>query len=50
MPIIFPDGHGVPMPRIADLPPEMARVVESFRQTPAGDFAQRMYREHRRAE
>jgi glutathione S-transferase len=50
MPIIFPDGHAVPMPRIDELPSEMARVVESFRQTPAGDFARRMYREHRRAE
>jgi glutathione S-transferase len=49
MPIIFPDGHGVPMPRIEELPAEMAFVIESFRRMPAGDFAQRMYRQHRRA-
>ncbi|HET6283251.1 MAG TPA: glutathione S-transferase, partial [Polyangia bacterium] len=48
MPMIFPDGYGVPMPRLAELPAEMVRIIESFRQTPAGDFAQRMYREHRR--
>jgi glutathione S-transferase len=47
-PVLFPDETGASMPAIGDLPPEMARAVDAFRRTPAGAFALRLYREHRR--
>ncbi|HEY2903376.1 MAG TPA: glutathione S-transferase family protein [Polyangia bacterium] len=49
VPVLFPDEGGASMPAVGDLPSEMARAVDAFRRTPAGAFALRIYREHRRS-
>jgi glutathione S-transferase len=46
-PVLLPRGYGAPLPSLADLPDGMLRVVEEMRDSPAGEFAMRMYRDHR---
>ncbi len=46
-PVIAPPEYGFPLPMDA-APPALRAEVESFRARPAGAFALRMYREHRR--
>jgi glutathione S-transferase len=47
-PAICPPEYGVPLPRLEDLPPGAAALVRSVRDTPAGAFCLRMYRDERR--
>ncbi|MDQ2920654.1 MAG: hypothetical protein M3R52_03410 [Acidobacteriota bacterium] len=46
-PIVWPDEYGGKLPPLADTPPEVQRVVGEMREHPAGQFALRVYREHR---
>jgi glutathione S-transferase len=47
-PVLVPDGYGVPLPSVEELPAPMAAVVEELREHAAGAHALRMYREQRR--
>lgn len=47
-PMLMPPEYGVPLPQPDELPPTMAATVEEHREHPAGAFALKMYREHRR--
>jgi glutathione S-transferase len=46
-PLILPQGYGSPLPRLDELPAELLALVEDLRATPAGEFALRVYRDHR---
>ncbi len=46
-PVILPRGYGAPLPALSDLPADFLALVEEFRTSPAGAFAQRMYRDCR---
>jgi glutathione S-transferase len=46
-PVILPRGYGSPLPSLDELPGELLALVEDLRATPAGEFALRMYRDHR---
>jgi len=46
-PVILPRGYAGPLPALSDLPPAFLTLVDEFRTSPAGAFAQRMYRDHR---
>lgn len=48
-PVLLPPDHGAGMPRLEQVPPEMAGPVERWRARPAGAFALRVYREDRRS-
>lgn len=47
-PLLCPPEHPVPIPPLSAFPPEIRADVETFRATPAGAFALRLYREERR--
>jgi glutathione S-transferase len=47
-PAVVPPEYGAAMPSPGELPEPMRRTVEVFRNTPAGAFALRIYRDHRR--
>jgi glutathione S-transferase len=47
-PALFPAEAGAAMPALDELPPAMGRAVDALRASPAGQFALRMYRQHRR--
>lgn len=47
-PMVLPPEYGTPLPSLAALPPALQREIEALRQTPAGQFILRMYREERR--
>ena len=46
--VVVPEGYGVELPQPPDLPPGIRALVEGFREHPAGAFALRVFREHRR--
>lgn len=46
-PVLLPRGYGAPLPSLADLPNDMLDVVEEMRSSVPGEFAMRMYRDHR---
>ncbi len=46
-PVVLPRDYGAPLPSLTDLSPELLALIEEFRTSPAGAFAQRMYRDHR---
>lgn len=46
-PVILPDEHPIRGQASVEPPPALLRETETFRQTPAGKFVSRMYREHR---
>ena len=48
-PVLLPDGHPVIRTAWARVPPAMQAEITAFRETPAGEFALRLYREERRA-
>ncbi len=48
-PVIFPPEHERHFPSLADVPPSARADVERLRARPAGRFALRLYRDHRRA-
>jgi len=46
-PTIWPDNYGGPLPPLADTPAPIQQLVQETRARPAGEFAMRIYREHR---
>jgi len=46
---VLPPGYGTPLPQPDELPEPVARDVRTFREHPAGAFALRLFRDHRRA-
>ena len=46
--VVTPPEYGVPLPQPDELPEPMASNVRELREHPAGEFALRMFREHRR--
>jgi glutathione S-transferase len=46
-PVLLPPTYGAPLPRPQDLPAEAATLIEAWQAHPAGQFALRLYREHR---
>ena len=46
-PVLLPRGYGAPLPSLVDLPDDMLKVVEEMRSSAPGQFAMRMYRDHR---
>ncbi len=46
-PVLLPRGYGAPLPSLVDLPNDMLEVVEEMRGSAPGQFAMRMYRDHR---
>jgi len=47
-PCVLAPNYGLGMAEMGELPEEMQRAIEAMRKTPAGDFALRIYRDHRR--
>lgn len=47
--VLWPAEYGVPLPPLEGLPPAFKQQVLAWRQTPAGQFALRLYAEERRA-
>jgi glutathione S-transferase len=48
--VLIPEGYGVALPGLDQLPHPMREQVRQWREHPAGQYAARMYREHRRAD
>lgn len=46
-PVLLPLEYGAPLPSLAELPVDVMTMIQDFRETRAGAFALRMYREHR---
>jgi glutathione S-transferase len=46
-PLVLPPEYGAPMPTLAEMPPVLQSAVAEMRAHPAGEFALRIYREHR---
>jgi glutathione S-transferase len=46
-PAVWPDQYGGAIPALADAPPELQELVRECRDRPAGEFALRIYRDHR---
>jgi|SRR5215471_157825 len=46
-PLVLPDGYGGPLPTFDQMPDVMQAAIRATRQRPAGQFALRIYREHR---
>jgi glutathione S-transferase len=46
-PILWPEGYGVPLPPLHSIPPELMALVRELRDTPAGAFGLRLYRDDR---
>jgi glutathione S-transferase len=49
-PIVLPDTYGGPLPTMAEMPQPVRDAVTEVRQHPAGQFALRIYRDHRAGE
>jgi len=46
-PILLPPEYGIRLPTLEQAPPEARAEIERFRRHPAGQFALRLFREHR---
>jgi glutathione S-transferase len=46
-PCVAPEGYPVPLPALSRIPDEPRALIRSFRETPAGAFALRLYRDER---
>jgi glutathione S-transferase len=46
-PVVLPGEYGGPIPSLPEMPPAVQAVVAEMRQRPAGQFALRIYKEHR---
>lgn len=46
-PAVWPDEYGGKLPTLADTPPEIQNAIAEMRDHPAGQFALRIYHEHR---
>jgi glutathione S-transferase len=42
-PFILPPGYTAPIPDLPQMPPEMQKIVTSFRQRPSGELVKRIY-------
>lgn len=47
-PVVLPAEYGVRLPEPGELPEAMRQAIEGYREHPAGRFALKMYRRHRR--
>jgi glutathione S-transferase len=47
-PLVAPDLYGGPVPTLSEMPPVLQSVNAELRARPAGEFARRIYRDHRR--
>jgi glutathione S-transferase len=45
--VLLPENYGVTLPKLDELPAEMADQIYQWRQHPAGQFALRIFRDHR---
>jgi glutathione S-transferase len=48
-PLVLPPEYGGPLPTFAEMPPEVQSVITETQARPAGQFALRIYRDHRAA-
>ena len=48
-PLVLPDGYGGPLPTFAQMPAVLQSGVTEMQARPAGQFALRIYRDHRGA-
>jgi len=46
-PVLLPRNYGSPLPSLDEVPTELLAQIEEFRSSRAGDFALRLYRDHR---
>jgi glutathione S-transferase len=46
-PVLLPRGYGSPLPSLGEVPADLLFRIEEFRSLPAGEFALRIYRDHR---
>ena len=46
-PVVLPSNYGAPLPREDELPAMARELVSEFREHPAGQYALRIYRDHR---
>lgn len=46
-PLVYPNGYGGPLPSFAEMPPALQSVIAEMQSHPAGQFALRIYRDHR---
>jgi glutathione S-transferase len=46
-PLVLPPNNGAPLPTLAQMPPVMQSLNAELRARPAGQFALRIYRDHR---
>ncbi|MDH3814497.1 MAG: glutathione S-transferase N-terminal domain-containing protein [Acidobacteriota bacterium] len=46
-PVLLPRNYGSPLPSLDEVPTELLAQIEEFRSLPAGEFALRIYRDHR---
>jgi len=46
-PVVLPESYGGPLPSLEDMPDEVKAVIDEMRARPAGQFALRIYRDHR---
>ena len=46
-PVLLPRNYGSPLPSLDEIPTDLLAQIEEFRALPAGDFALRIYRDHR---
>jgi glutathione S-transferase len=46
-PVLLPEQYGGPIPSFAEMPPAMQAAITEMRQHPSGQFALRIYKEHR---
>ena len=46
-PVLLPREYGSPLPSLEEVPTELLSQIEEFRSSPAGNFALRIYRDHR---
>jgi glutathione S-transferase len=46
-PVLLPRSYGSPLPSLDEVPAELLAQIEDFRSSLAGDFALRIYRDHR---
>ena len=47
-PLVLPPEDGGPLPTFAEMPPELQAVVKEMQSHPAGQYALRIYRDHKR--
>ena len=46
-PLVLPEGYAGPLPTLTEMPPVLKAAIAEMQSKPAGQFALRIYREHR---